>query len=395
LFTGAGGLGGTTRMRPEAIEAALTVAPMVGPAAKLIDRGAMAAGRAGERYAERVLPGVMERGGLPAQLAMDLTQGTRRPLDVFHGTPHRFPPTERNPLGEFDASKIGTGEGAQAYGHGIYMAESQDVGRDYATVLASPRNRVSDKRGVYVEPSPMGDGTWRLGTTSEIGKMRGQTGDATQGLTDYEFKNVASAVRYAKKKGFISKDEKPVLNEIASEGAYNPVRSAAQMEDPLYNQLIASDPGYLYKVDLPDAKIATMLDWDAPLSQQPENVQRWLKDTYNPYKSQLTAKDVGGNEPTGSLIYNRLQELMSEGKKSDAFNNQANFGAVNASKELADFGISGIKYFDANSRNAGGTRNFVVFPGEEKSMTIFERNGQVASPMYTDPFANTIGDTTR
>jgi len=35
LFTGAGGLGGTTRMRPEAIEAALTLAPGVGPAARL------------------------------------------------------------------------------------------------------------------------------------------------------------------------------------------------------------------------------------------------------------------------------------------------------------------------------------------------------------------------
>lgn len=31
-------------------------------------------------------------------------------IDVYHGTPHRFPATEANPLGEFDASKIGTGE---------------------------------------------------------------------------------------------------------------------------------------------------------------------------------------------------------------------------------------------------------------------------------------------
>lgn len=35
LFTGAGGLGGTTRMRPEAIEALMTVAPMVGPVARM------------------------------------------------------------------------------------------------------------------------------------------------------------------------------------------------------------------------------------------------------------------------------------------------------------------------------------------------------------------------
>ena len=77
LFTGAGGLGGTTRMRPEVIEAAMTVAPMVGPVARIAGRGAMAAGRAGEQFAERSLPGVMERGGLPAEMAMGLAQGSR------------------------------------------------------------------------------------------------------------------------------------------------------------------------------------------------------------------------------------------------------------------------------------------------------------------------------
>ena len=33
---------------------------------------------------------------------------------VWHGSPHKFY--------AFDASKIGTGEGAQAYGHGLYFA---------------------------------------------------------------------------------------------------------------------------------------------------------------------------------------------------------------------------------------------------------------------------------
>jgi hypothetical protein len=37
----------------------------------------MQLGKAGERLAERVVPQIMERGGLPAQLAMDLTQGAR------------------------------------------------------------------------------------------------------------------------------------------------------------------------------------------------------------------------------------------------------------------------------------------------------------------------------
>lgn len=41
------------------------------------ERAAMAAGRAGERYAERVVPQIMERGGMPAQLLSDLSQGSR------------------------------------------------------------------------------------------------------------------------------------------------------------------------------------------------------------------------------------------------------------------------------------------------------------------------------
>ena len=43
---------------------------------------------------------------------------------VWHGSPHKFD--------KFDSSKIGTGEGAQAYGHGLYFAESPEVAGQYA-----------------------------------------------------------------------------------------------------------------------------------------------------------------------------------------------------------------------------------------------------------------------
>jgi hypothetical protein len=89
LTTGAGGLGGTTRVRPEALEAAMAVAPAAQPvtmatlqAARAARQAALQAGRAGERYAERVVPGIMERGGLPAQMLQDLAQGTRRQIFV-------------------------------------------------------------------------------------------------------------------------------------------------------------------------------------------------------------------------------------------------------------------------------------------------------------------------
>ena len=38
---------------------------------------------------------------------------------VWHGSPHKFD--------KFDSSKIGTGEGTQAYGHGLYLADAPEV----------------------------------------------------------------------------------------------------------------------------------------------------------------------------------------------------------------------------------------------------------------------------
>ena len=99
LTTGAGGLGGTTRIRPEALEAAMAVAPVAQPAtmatlqaARAARQAALQAGRAGERYAERVVPGIMEQGGLSAEM-----------LTAMAGQPSRALPQQgRSGFGAFD-----------------------------------------------------------------------------------------------------------------------------------------------------------------------------------------------------------------------------------------------------------------------------------------------------
>ena len=65
-----GGIG-TFRLDPrvaDVADVAMNVTPLAAMAGKTATRGAMAAGRAGERLAERVVPQVMERGGFGAQL---------------------------------------------------------------------------------------------------------------------------------------------------------------------------------------------------------------------------------------------------------------------------------------------------------------------------------------
>jgi hypothetical protein len=50
---------------------------------------------------------------------------------------------------------------------------------------------------------------------------------------------------------------------------------------------------------------------------------------------------------------------------------QAMYGNAGASQKLREAGIPGIRYLDQGSRDSGkGTRNFVVFPGEEEALKM-------------------------
>lgn len=91
--------------------------------------------------------------GRPAALATALIPGARvaapvakvaekaaeRGIRAFHGSPHDFD--------RFDLSKIGTGEGAQAYGHGLYFAEAEDTAKHYRYGIGknSPEGQLADR----------------------------------------------------------------------------------------------------------------------------------------------------------------------------------------------------------------------------------------------------------
>ena len=361
LTTGAGGLGGTTKFNNDALDAMMAVAPMVGPGAKVVGQGAMMAGRAGEKLAERVVPQVMQRGGLPAEMLGAMGNRTVSPLDVYHGSPHTLPPTPRNPLGEFDASKIGTGEGAQAYGHGIYVAEARPVAEGYANRLGS--------NVITVEGKPMDFNNPVHIAASIISDPN------NAGLPG---KQLASAIRYDPKR-------------IVPFGAESKAEEIAKALENGNLPKFTNQKGNLYKVDLPDEKIAKMLDWDKPLNEQPDVVKNitpeslGLKYTQLPNGNHAFVNESGkilGNLQKGgteeSFTKNWMSNLM-RGTGSDLYKqlSQGMFTGPRGAESLRQAGIPGIKYLDEISRNTNqGTRNFVVFPGEEKSMTILERNGQ-------------------
>jgi hypothetical protein len=250
-------------------------------------------------------------------------------LDVYHGTPHKYAPTEANPLGEFDASKIGTGEGAQAYGHGIYFAENMDVAKGY-----QPRDTKTEEK------------LMRLYKQAEARQ-------------DYDSLNVLESAMLHKTAGELQ-EMYPQHGELVKQ----------------IGKITAESKSSLYKADLPDQMIDRMLDWDKPLSEQPENVQMALAKLGEPqekidaYDDALLkalfedAPDPGSvpRNPSGADIVSKLEKQ---------------FGRKGASDYLRGLGIPGIRYLDAGSRggdSATGTRNFVVFPGEEKKVKILKRD---------------------
>jgi hypothetical protein len=293
-------------------------------------------------------------------------------LIAYHGSPHKFK--------KFDASKIGTGEGAQAYGHGLYFAENPKVAKEYAINLA---NRDLANQG-------------RLNAHANAKRLATLAGDPKYAADD--IRSVLELNPKHEQAGLL----KATL-EMLESGDY---------AKPLKTQ------GSLYTVDIPDEKIAQMLDWDKPLSQQPKAVQEFAKSkdpnlaSKEPHflapsgeifhwtellenvdqlkdkkMREMSPKIFGGGEwvdygdyllsrTTGGDFYRSLSAPSEWSKQASIGAGRTGFDDVETSALLREAGIPGIQYLDQASRDAKqGTRNFVVFPGEEQSIKMLDIDG--------------------
>jgi hypothetical protein len=118
---------------------------------------------------------------------------------------------------------------------------------------------------------------------------------------------------------------------------------------------ITENPGHMYQVNIA-ADPAHMLDWDKPVGQQSEALQQGMRNIDNPMLR--TWQNNGAwNDVSGKTIYNELV-----GKGGMTFGNQGAGRFGQASQQLNNLGIPGIKYLDQGSRGAGtGSSNYVVF----------------------------------
>jgi len=259
--------------------------------------------------------------------------GAYNPANVFayHGTPHKFD--------KFDINKVGTGEGAQAYGHGMYFAESPDVAKSYAT------------------------------DRSYVGKFMAGKPDTTP----WEANRIAQDTLNVHGDNAIAQLEKTLKNNSFSKNPQQ-VQANKQVQDAIdllkSNQLTPT--GNLYKVDIPDEYIPTMMDYDKPLGQQSDIVKKALNDL----KKQITPEmrmELGGDmnllfgkDVTPVQLLNTLEIIHPTG------------GVGIGEKMLNELGVKGMRYLDGTSRGQGkGTSNYVVF--DPSDVKILERNNQPIS----------------
>ena len=288
--------------------------------------------------------------------------GTDLALNVYHGTPHEI-------KGGFDLAKVGTGEGAQSFGHGMYFAENPNVAKNYQTMRAEVNPETltyknQDIQSLYNKAERSQQLAYRM----ENGPAKNSAIEkANAELSIWEDVMLGNHPQVMKMKATnsTSGDEWAVKQDLVNKLDLNSFKG------------LDSNIGNLYKVDIPDAQIPMMLDWYKPLNQQSDVVKQGLsklgiKVDEKAYKSSLddlesallgnSTKEVKNvPNPTGESIYHKLVNKFGSPER--------------ATQELNNLGITGIRYLDEGSREAGkGTSNFVVFKPE--TVKILEKNGQ-------------------
>lgn len=258
---------------------------------------------------------------------------------AWHGSSHDFD--------KFDLGYIGTGEGAQAHGWGLYFAGNKDISQGYANKLSNPVGEVNVAGIIY--SIGRGGGSWRvrnIATGELISKMK--IVKAISALYTEQGKD--KALKYLKDKADQTRKFKKIWID-----AYDWLKNQEVDDSQWHN-------GKLYEVEIPD--IDTLLDEQKSLSEQPSKVKKAILDYYRSRPDEYIAPEdetLTGNNKTGKeFLKDVIFQLRREGSHTPE---------RDASLLLNSFGINGITYYG----NRDG-RCYVVF--DDKAIQIIDKYNQ-------------------
>ena len=280
-------------------------------------------------------------------MADPLGARVRSLIRAFHGSPYDFD--------RFDASKIGTGEGAQAYGHGLYFSGAEPVADWY-------RRELSGSPEILIGGEPLPPSS-ALSHTPRERALR-----LLQKSAIKHYDNPMQAMREAMLDAsdqYGGADVQPVIDSL--------------MRFKSDGVSFGPRPGKTYEVEIAHPETA-LLDYDAPLPDQPEYVRSILPSLNLPLDDATapTLKMAYGFEKPENITG---REILSAIRRDEMAHRGADWAQreAAASRTLAEAGIPGVRYLDEYSRGArAGTRNYVIFPGAEDQIRILRKYGLMA-----------------
>lgn len=249
----------------------------------------------------------------------------REKIKAYHGSPHDFD--------KFSTEHMGSGEGAQAYGRGLYFAQREGTAQSYK------------------------------GSTNYIDKKRQFQRELPDDASIDEVMEMNA-------EGAFSPEMTELLNSLESDDflGYDYPSQAISATfsknisdyDPSPRLLKARDNGTMYEVDI-NASPDELLDYDLPISEQSDEVKKRILD--------LGLTDLDGNKYT-------IDKLDTLGFRGQNVYEKLSYGDDSRGSEaLRNAGIKGIKYADAQTRfsSGGKTHNYVIF--DDKLIDISRKYG--------------------
>ena len=353
---------------------AATLAPMAGSAsgtAKVMDSllgwnpTRQAAGDTAGRFAADESGAIKAYHGSPHDYAAErLVEYPDGRQEFIEGFPDILPDVPEGarvlrdyPLGRMRLDKIGTGEGAQAYGHGLYSAENEGVARSYRDGLSSgvrgvdaPKFKSMGGALPHVAPDTAHDiaegGMPAL--RSRLAEVEAVIDDPNVWLEHAKVFGVDDAERGLK----------PWVQE------YQDLKMLLESGD------LSTIDGRMYEVNI-HANPDDFLDWDKPLSEQGPKVRDIWDDFTQKWTPENTVSSDGG-QLRGRDFLGEYSSYKPH-NPADPMDYRRDF-----STEMRDAGIPGIKYLDQGSRGAGeGSRNYVVF--DDSLIEIVKKYGIAAA----------------
>lgn len=239
-------------------------------------------------------------------------------IKVHHGSSFDFD--------EFSSDSIGSGEGAQTYGHGLYFAENPDVAERYKENSEEAMSIPVDVLRKYFKEGDVIEGTYGRDKVIKFDSNEKGRWQVT-------------------------------VQEIDKNGeAIGPKRTHAtppSLRD-IENKLGKQELGTLYEAEIKGAK-DQFLDWDAPFNEQSPIVQKAI-DTF---ESEYNAMAILGDK--GRDWYYTIAYKLGNPES--------------ASKWLNKHGVKGVIYWDGDSRKTkDGTKNIVNF--DDRLVRITSKNGK-------------------